>query len=252
MIGRGGQTAPSRKFGNAARALPSRNDLIRKSPATNDREAGPRLRVAIAADSSLVQDVLSRLLGADPALRIVGQARDERELDLVLRRERPEALLLDYESMSPGGENVISRLRRAAPATRILVMGSQSGNERVGRVLRAGASGLVGKNINVDTLIKAIRVVARGEVWANRRNTARALEDLSSRLPGVEDRLTQRERQVADGVGQGLRNKEIAIELKISQKTVKSHLNNIFRKMRLDSRVELARLVAEGASRQTL
>ena len=206
---------------------------------------GARLRVAVAAEQILFRDVLSSLLDTDPALKIVGQAHNEKDLTGLLRRERPQALLFDYEALGPNGESIISRLRRAAPATRILVMAARSGTERVGRVLRAGASGLVGKHVNFETLMQAINAVARGEVWADRRTTARALERLTARRSGAEDQLTRRELQIADGVGRGLRNKEIASHLRISQKTVKSHLNNIFRKLRLDSRVALALLAQE-------
>ncbi len=208
-------------------------------------QAGPRLGVAVAAEHILFRDVLSCLLKTDPALKIVGQAHNEKDLTWLLRRERPQALLFDYEALGPNGEDIISRLRRAAPATRILVMASRSSNERGGRVLRAGASGLVGKHVSFETLMRAIHAVARGEVWADRRATARALEHLTTRLPGAEDQLTRRELQIAEGVGRGLRNKEIASQLKISQKTVKSHLNNIFRKLRLDGRVALALLAQE-------
>jgi DNA-binding NarL/FixJ family response regulator len=203
-------------------------------------QSGPRLRIAIASEPILFGEVLSSLLNADPALKIVGQAHDEKELTRVLRRERPQALLFDYEALGPNGESIISRLRRAAPATRILVMANRSGEERVRRILRAGASGLVGKDLSFETLMRAIHAVARGEVWASRQTTARALEHLSTRLPNAESQLTRRELQIADGVGRSLRNKEIAKELKISQKTVKSHLSNIFRKLRLDGRVALA------------
>jgi DNA-binding NarL/FixJ family response regulator len=216
-----------------------------EKPVEQGLQAGPRLGVAVAAEHILFRDVLSCLLNRDPALKIVGQAHNEKDLTWLLRRERPQALLFDYEALGPNGESIISRLRRAAPETRILVMAVRSSNERVGRVLRAGASGLVGKHVSFETLMRAIHAVARGEVWADRRTTARALEHLTTQLPGAEDQLTRRELQIAEGVGRGLRNKEIASQLKISQKTVKSHLNNIFRKLRLDGRVALALLAQE-------
>jgi two-component system, NarL family, nitrate/nitrite response regulator NarL len=208
-------------------------------------QARPRLGVAIASEPVLFGDVLSGLLNADPALKLVGQAHNEGDLTRLLRRERPQALLFDYEALGPNGEQIISRLRRAAPATRILVLAARSGTKRVGRVLRAGASGLVGKHLTFDTLMRAIHAVARGEVWADRRATAQVLEHLTSKVPGVEDQLTPRELQIMEGVGRGLRNKEIASRLGISPKTVKSHLNNIFRKLRLEGRVALALLAQE-------
>jgi len=214
---------------------------VRQAPPTR-----PRLEVAIASESILFRDVLSRLLNTDPDLKIVGRAHSERELTRVLRQERPQALLFDYEALGGQGESIISRLRRAAPETRILVMAAQSNSDTVGRVLRAGASGLVGKHLGFETLMRAIRAVARGEVWADRKTTARAVESLTAaRLPGSEDQLTKRELQITEAVGRGLRNKEIARQLNISPKTVKSHLNNIFRKAKLDGRVALARLARE-------
>jgi DNA-binding NarL/FixJ family response regulator len=242
MTGRHDERGPRKKDGAA---VPAPKGPREKAAELQVLQAGPRLEVAITTESVLYRDVLSRLLNADPALKIVGQAHNEKDLTRVLRRERPQALLFDYEALGPNGEGIISRLRRAAPATRILVMATRSGSERVEQVLRAGASGLVGKHLGFQTLIRAIHAVARGEVWANRRTTARALEHLATRLPGAEDQLTRRELQIADGVGRGLRNKEIASQLKISQKTVKSHLNNIFRKLRLDGRVALGLLAQE-------
>lgn len=213
-------------------------------------QPAPPLEVAIATDQTLFRDALTRLLNRDPTLKIVGQAQNERDLTRVLVREKPITLLFDYEALGGNGENIIARLRRAAPATRILVMSARSGNEDAGRVLRAGASGLIGKHLSYETLIRAIHAVARGEVWADRKTTARALERLTTRPPSAADRLTERELEIAEGVGRGLRNKEIAKRLSISQKTVKSHLNNIFRKLRLDGRVALGLLVQERGDRQ--
>jgi two-component system, NarL family, response regulator YdfI len=117
-------------------------------------------------------------------------------------------------------------------------MATRSTAETVARVLRVGAMGLVGKQLDFATLVRAIRVVAAGELWANRRVTAQTVEHLANgpdRATG-EGRLTQREAEIAEAVGRGLRNKDIARRLSISEKTVKSHLNNIFRKLDVDNR----------------
>jgi DNA-binding NarL/FixJ family response regulator len=89
--------------------------------------------------------------------------------------------------------------------------------------------------------------VAAGELWANRRTAAQALErltDISAAVPAVE-KLTTRELEIADGIALGLRNKEVAQKLSISQATVKSHLNTIFRKLKIEGRVALAMLARE-------
>jgi two-component system, NarL family, nitrate/nitrite response regulator NarL len=246
MSGRVHETVPKKTVPGKKEAAAPSLKAQPKNPVEPQRlEARPRLAVAIASEAILFRDVLSCLLKRDPALKIVGQAHNERDLTRLLRRERPQALLFDYEALGPNGESVISRLRRAAPTTRILVMAARSSNERVGRVLRAGASGLVDKHLSFETLMRAIHAVARGEVWADRRTTAQAIEQLTSRRPGPEDQLTRREIEIAEAVGRGLRNKEIASQLRISQKTVKSHLNNIFRKLGLDGRIALALLAQE-------
>src|SRR5438093_6957151 len=114
MIGRADERDPGLRDGAAV-------------PRTSHKEAvvpqpRPRLEVAIATESPLFRDVLSRLLDADPDLKIVGQAQSETELTRVLRQERPRAILFDYEALGGTGASIISRLRRAPPATRIVVI----------------------------------------------------------------------------------------------------------------------------------
>jgi len=105
-------------------------------------------------------------------------------------------------------------------------------------MLRAGAAGLVGKQQTFETLVRAIRAVARGELWANRAAAAQVVEDLagSSRSSTFDVRLTAREREIVQAVGLGGRNRDIGDRLHISEKTVKSHLNSIFRKLQVDNR----------------
>jgi DNA-binding NarL/FixJ family response regulator len=190
----------------------------------------------------LFRDALSRLLSDEKDLEVVGQGWDEDQIAEILTRENPHLLVFDYEALGPNSEGIISRLRRVAPKTRVLVMATRSGDETAERVLRAGASGLVAKQLNLETLLRAIRAVAAGEIWANRRTTALTLAHLtdSSAGPAPEGRLTKREQQIVDGVTRGLRNKEIARQLSISEKTVKSHLSNIFLKLGLEGRFALA------------
>lgn len=175
-------------------------------------------------------------------MEVVGRASDEDEARALLRKKRPAVLVLDYEGFGPSAERAIRSLRRIARGMRVLVVATRSSEEDVARVLRAGASGLVGKQQPFATLVRAIHAVASGEIWANRRATAHLVELLSqpaSAAQPSEGQLTGREWEITESVGRGLRNKEIAKSLKISEKTVKSHLNNIFRKLRVDNRFAL-------------
>ena len=101
----------------------------------------------------------------------------------MLKAVSPELLLLDYEALGPNSESIIARLRRIAPRTRILVMATRSADEYVERVLRAGAAGLVGKQLDFVALLRAVRAVAAGEIWANRRAQALTLERLTDLDP---------------------------------------------------------------------
>jgi DNA-binding NarL/FixJ family response regulator len=205
------------------------------------------LDLAVAIKPTLLRDVLSRLLETVPEMRVVGCGENENQIRKVLSKRRPRVLLLDYEAMGLNREGMISQLRRAAPATRILVITKRSSEENAEQVLRAGASGLVGKEQEFGTLVRAIHAVAAGELWANRRTAAQALEhltDASAPASGLEG-LTKRELEITDGVASGLRNKEIARRLNISQATVKSHLNAIFRRLKIDGRLALAMLAQE-------
>jgi DNA-binding NarL/FixJ family response regulator len=231
--------------------LPSLETGLRVAPVggsserTSPREAlkaERRIEVAVAMRPALLRDVLSRLLDTVPGLRVVGSAADEDEARRLLSKLRPQVLVFDYEAMGPNGEGIVARLRRASPATRVLVIASRSADENVELVLRSGASGLVGKQLEFTILVRAIEAVAAGELWANRRAAAQAmasLTDLAARVPALDGHLTKREWEIADGVSQGLRNKEIATRLTISEKTVKSHLNNVFSKLKVSGRIGL-------------
>lgn len=188
-----------------------------------------------------------RLLQTVPDLRVVGFGENEDKVRELVRKLRPGLLLFDYEAMGPNSETAIANLRRAAPKTRILVMARRANDETIEGVLCAGASGLIAKDEEFATLVRAIRTVAKGELWANRRIAGRALErltEVSAPGPALKG-LSKRELQIADGVALGLRNKEIARQLSVSEATVKSHLNSIFRRLKIQGRVALAMLVRD-------
>jgi DNA-binding NarL/FixJ family response regulator len=231
------------------RRTPSEHPRARPRPRAGARAAstaipeGPRrVATAVAAGPALFAEALCRSLEADATLEVVGRVTSDSEIARLLSRLEAGVLLFDYEALGPGGESTVRRLRREFPSIRILVLASRSGTEIVERVLRAGASGLIGKETDLVTLSRALRAVDSGELWANRRVTALAFERLSrapESRPAAEGDLTPRESDIAAWVARGLRNKEIAQRMGIHEKTVKTHLNNIFRKLRVDNRVAL-------------
>jgi DNA-binding NarL/FixJ family response regulator len=200
-----------------------------------------RIEVVVAVQPPLFHDVLRRALDTLPGFRVFVGDRGEGRIDS-RRKSGPRVLLLDEEEFERSGYQIIRRLRGGAPATRLLVIAMQSSEEAVARVLRAGACGLVELGSDLETLARAIRAVAAREVWANGRAAA-GISLIPARIPrrpsGPPGHLTEREWEIADGVAQGLRNKEIAVRLNISQNTVKNHLNSIFRRLKVESRVAL-------------
>ena len=248
------KTTPSRKRPPRSTSSPnSKPSEHRKS----EGKGGPSapIRVGVATRPALIRELLCRVLAEETAIDVVGNASDEGGLRELLREKRPRVLLFDFEALGPSGESLISRLRRESPSTRFLVLATRSGADTVERVLRAGASGLVGKELDLETVVRAIRTVADGEVWANRLVTAHALEylaglsDLGAARGAANGHLTQREGEIVNEVGLGLRNKEIAAKLRISEKTVHTHLNNIFRKLQMGNRIALALFAREIVQR---
>ncbi len=212
------------------------------SPSNGDDS---RVTLAIAIRPALWGEALQRLLEQDGAYDVLARVHNEEALQQVLKATPPILVLFDYEALGPGSEGTIARLRRAFPAVRFLVLSSRTGDDTTVALLRAGAAGVVPKEGEFATLLSAIQAVCAGQTWANRRVTARALSELSSpysNTPTIYDvHLTRREMDVVDGVSRGLRNREIALNLGISEKTVKTHLNNVFGKLGIHSRTALAR-----------
>ena len=201
------------------------------------------IRVLVATLPALWSEVLARLLEKESDLHVVGRAHNETQLRDSASTHHPHVVLFDYEAFGPDSEGIIGRLRRAAPNTRTLVFATGSGDETTVSVLRAGALGLVAKQLGYPALLAALRAVAGGELWAQRRLAAQALDQLvpsTFQRQKLPSQLTKREREVVDGVGRGLRNREIAHSLGISERTVKSHLNNIFSKTHVSSRFALS------------
>lgn len=206
------------------------------------------VRLAVAVYPPLWGELLAQRLGREDWIHVVGRAATEDELRQLTAEQEPGVIVLDYEGLGPNAEGVVSRLRRLAPRVRVLVLARRSGEETVVSLLRAGAAGLVGKSDDVSTLLSAVRAVAAGEVWAERKVAAQAIEQLAAPVstePDGRATLTRREWEVVEEVGRGLRNREIARALGISEKTVKTHLNHIFSKLHVESRFTLA-LWAQG------
>lgn len=203
----------------------------------------------MSVEPPLFGEVLASRLAAEPSIAVVARSRRESASFASLSKLRPDVLVLGSERAGSGLAELVTRLRSASPATRILLMTPGASEDTAERLLRAGASGLVADGVEIPILIRALHAVAAGELWANRRVTSAALDHLTGDGGAApKPRLTPRERQIAAACGRGLRNREIASRLNIQPKTVKGHLSNIFRKLEVENRFALVRRVSASAA----
>lgn len=211
------------------------------------------IRTVIADDHTLLREGLRALLGAEADIDLVGEASDGPETLDIVQALKPDVLLLDVSMPSGDGVDLIPELCKRSPGTRAILLLGWPDEDMVVRALAEGARGCVLKSGRAAQLVEAIRAVSRGEVWAGQRVVTRLVEELvrvGRRLadlapalaitPEREAPLSRREREIVALVARGLSNKEIGAALCRSEKTVKSHLTRIFRKLRVDGRYEVA------------
>ncbi len=197
------------------------------------------IRVAVADDHALFRAGLSRLLEVEDGLTVVGHAGDGRSAMALYARERPDVLVLDIAMPEKDGLDVIKELRASHPRAKILVLSAHDDVDHASRVMRAGAAGFVSKTAAPEELLGGIRAVASGQTYLP--------EALAEAIEGGGHRLTDREFQVMLRIATGMRNREIATELRISQKTVDTHRANVLKKLGLKTNADLARYaVARG------
>lgn len=166
---------------------------------------------------------------------------------------RPSVILLDNELPELKSVDSIRTIRRLFPDIPIIYFSNNSDDREIIHALKAGASGYCHKNTNGDLLVKAIKVVQKGEIWVGRGIITALVKELSNsttsqhqntehwrHLKEQLSRLTPRELQVAQMVGVGALNKQIAVGMNITERTVKAHLTSIFRKLSLSDRLQLA------------
>jgi len=210
--------------------------------------------IVIADDHAVLRESLSALLGTQEDFQVLGKAADgQQALDLV-QQFRPDVLVLDLFMPGSDGFEVLRTLDRAGNRVATVVLtGSESENDYT-NVVRLGGRGLVLKSDGPEKLFAAVRTVASGELafsdeLAQRVLTSMAQDTRQTGQPTSLDRLSDRERQIALNVSRGLKNRDIAETLHISENTVKRHLQSIFSKTGVRDRLELAVLALNEAGR---
>jgi DNA-binding NarL/FixJ family response regulator len=206
----------------------------------------PVVRVCLADDHTLMRDGLKEMLRTDPHLTVVGEASTGTEAVTLATSLCPDVILLDVEMPGPGAPEVVRRITRAAPGTRVLVLTMHDDPDMVRELLETGAAGYLLKTVPREELIAAVHSVVRRSpdsvVLVVSRRTVEQLDPQRSRPRQVQ--LTAREREVLRLVAEALSNAQVAARLFITEATVKRHLTNIYAKLDAVSRVDALRKAA--------
>ena len=206
----------------------------------------PTIKVAIADDQPVYRLGVGKLLEAEEDLTLVGEATNGMEAMLLLERYDPDVLLLDLQMPVMDGIEVLTEVAKRKFRVRTIVMLASDEREKAVRAVRLGARGILFKDAEAGLLVKSVRKVYAGEVWIDNPILSQALESLVTKPappPGVSgqrnQQLSNREMEVVRCVAMGLRNKEVADKLGVSEATIKNHLTSVYSKLGVSDRLEL-------------
>jgi DNA-binding NarL/FixJ family response regulator len=208
------------------------------------------IRVVLADDHPIVRDGLKKLLMLEEDIAVVGEASDGREVLRVVEETKPHVIILDLRMPNMDGLAALQALQALTQKPKIIILtASEDKNEYV-QAMKLGCSGIVLKQTAPELIVKSIRKVHGGEIWLDSHTTAAVMRQFAT--PGeiiggghpARNRertpLSQREREIVSLVAQGFKNREMAEKMFISEQTVKNHLHNIFDKLGVSDRLELA------------
>jgi len=208
--------------------------------------AKPTIKVGVADDHPLFRLGVRKLLEPEVDLTMVAEASNGMEAILLVEKFDPDVLLLDLKMPVMDGIEVLSELAKRKLRSQVILMMSNADRDKAVRGVRLGARGIIFKDAEPGLLPKSIRKVYEGEVWIDNPILSQALETLVSKPaapPGIsgqrDARLSTREMEVVRCVAMGLRNKEVADKLGVSEATIKNHLTSIYSKLGVSDRLEL-------------
>jgi DNA-binding NarL/FixJ family response regulator len=203
------------------------------------------VRVVLADDQPLVRAALRMVINEDPDIEVVGEASDGSKAVEVTQRECPDVVVMDIRMPGLDGIEATHRITRAAARTHVVVLTTFDDDDYVYNALRAGASGFLVKDMALDDILAAIRVVAAGDALIAPSVTRRLIKHFATARPAVSSPrrdisgITDREREVLALVGSGLSNAEIAERLFISIATAKTYVTRLLAKLDARDRVQL-------------
>ena len=211
----------------------------------------PSIRVLIADDQRVVREGLSMLVGLIEGVEVIGTASDGIEAVELAQAEKPDVVLMDLRMPNMDGAEATHRIRAALPETQVLVLTTYADDESLFPALQAGARGYLTKDASAEEIEQAIHAVAAGRTHLDpavqQRLIAAALDPkpVAAAVRPLPDDLTPREAETLKLIAAGLSNAEIAKTLVVSDATVKTHINRVFRKTGVRDRAQAVRYAYE-------
>jgi NarL family two-component system response regulator LiaR len=206
-------------------------------------EAVDKIKVLIVDDHQVVRQGLRTFLELLEDISVIGEAEDGTQAVELVRKLIPDVVLMDLVMPDMDGISATQQVLALGLNTKVIALTSFSEDDKVFPAIQAGASSYLLKNVSPDDLVEAIRAVHRGEARLHPDITRKLMQQVS-KIPAPNhdltiNELTEREKEVLRLVATGMNNREIAQELFISEKTVKTHVSNILGKLNLDQRTQL-------------
>ena len=214
-----------------------------------DNKRSQNIRIVIADDHPIFRDGLRRLLEAEPGLKVIGEASDGSDAVKLARQLKPDIMLLDLAMPRTPGLEALRDLSvgTGANGVKVVLLTAAAEKHQIVEALQLGARGVVLKDSATQLLLKCIHTVMTGEYWVGRESVSNLVAYLRTQMQASNEEsrqkkfgLTPRELEIVSAVVAGYANKEIAEYFKISEDTVKHHLSNIFDKLGVSTRLELA------------
>jgi two-component system nitrate/nitrite response regulator NarL len=216
------------------------------------------IRVFIADGQPIVLEGLRRILSQYPGIQVVGEAADGIEVIEKALQLEPDIILLDFKLPRVDGLAVLRSIQSRVPHTKVIIFTSSDNKDEFVEAMRLGCSGILLKEAPTSLIEKSIQRVQAGEIWLDSNTTAAVIRHFASpkdfpaahtlgtgstssnKAPRERAQLSQREREIIVLIAQGYKNKEIAEKMFITEQTVKNHLHNVFDKLGVSDRLELA------------
>jgi DNA-binding NarL/FixJ family response regulator len=196
------------------------------------------IKILLVDDHAVVRQGLRMFLALDPELQIIGEATNGAEAMEMSKQLKPNIILMDLLMPVMDGLTAIQKIKKAQPDVEIIALTSVIEDDRVYAAIQNGAMGYLMKDTQANELVQRIKAANRGEVQLGPEAARRLIREVRS--PESPEKLTDRELEVLKLIAKGMSNKDIALRLVVSEKTVKTHVSNLLTKLSLPSRTQAA------------